>query len=298
MKLYRFKTRRTTCYFPEIKGDEKFLYGIYTPFAVAAKLYWWFFRNCGWFRNRQLVEQADDEFPYSRLLTMLPVESKVSFCMGTIGPEQKMSMLGIDPKGNNFFAKFSQRPASMTLTRNEAKVLRELQGKDIAPSLIDYKEESDFCFLLTDYVEGETLKTLKLSSEVVDLAIKVSEKHLENSEIVVSDLKLGLSHGDFTPWNILIKDGRLRLIDWEMAEERPLGYDIFTYITQVNMLFRPNVPVVSEINNYQGLIIRYFEKLGISDWRRYLEAFAASRAVYAQKKGDNVLEKKMNDLLV
>lgn len=84
---------------------------------------------------------------------------------------------------------------------------------------------------------------------------------------------------------------------WEMAGERPLGYDIFTYITQINMLFRPNVPVVSEINNYKGQIIRYFEKFGIRDWRRYLEAFAMSRAFYPQKNGDKVLEKKMNDLL-
>lgn len=244
-----------------------------------------------------LVEFVDEEFPYSRLLPMLPVESKVSFCMGTIGPEQKMSMLGIDVKGNRFFAKFSQRPAAMALTRNEAKVLGELQGKSIAPSLIDYKVESDFCFLLTAYVEGETLKTLELSSDVVDLAIKVSEIHLEDSETGVSDFKQALSHGDFTPWNILVKDGCLRLIDWEMAGERPLGYDIFTYITQINMLFRPNVPVVSEINNYKGQIIRYFEKFGIRDWRRYIEAFAMSRAFYAQKKGDKVLEKKMNELL-
>ena len=48
-----------------------------------------------------------------------------------------------------------------------------------------------------------------------------------------STLKLGagLSHGDFTPWNTFMANGRLYVFDWEYAEEsRPISNDIIHFV--------------------------------------------------------------------
>ncbi len=42
-----------------------------------------------------------------------------------------------------------------------------------------------------------------------------------------------LAHGDFTPWNTILEDGKLSILDWEMADfNAPSFYDIFHFIHQ------------------------------------------------------------------
>lgn len=44
-------------------------------------------------------------------------------------------------------------------------------------------------------------------------------------------LDAGLSHGDFTPWNTFMADGRLYVFDWEYAEQaRPTSNDIIHFV--------------------------------------------------------------------
>lgn len=44
-------------------------------------------------------------------------------------------------------------------------------------------------------------------------------------------LDAGLSHGDFTPWNTFMANGRLYVFDWEYAEQaRPAGNDIIHFV--------------------------------------------------------------------
>jgi thiamine kinase-like enzyme len=82
-----------------------------------------------------------------------------------------------------------------------------------------------------------------------------------------------LSHGDFTPWNMIIEKGEYRLIDWEMAEERPLGYDIFTYTLRQKMLteqLSPTEIVKSHADDYS----KYFAEWNITDYTPYLQWYA------------------------
>lgn len=44
----------------------------------------------------------------------------------------------------------------------------------------------------------------------------------------------GCQHGDFTPWNTRVTDGRLSVFDWEScAPQAPLGWDAFHFSVQV-----------------------------------------------------------------
>ena len=47
----------------------------------------------------------------------------------------------------------------------------------------------------------------------------------------------GLCHGDFTPWNMYVKDNQLYIYDWEMCTEGvPVFFDIFHFVFQSEIL--------------------------------------------------------------
>ncbi len=48
---------------------------------------------------------------------------------------------------------------------------------------------------------------------------------------------LGMGHGDFTPWNMYVGQGRLHIYDWEMSQpDYPLLFDFFHYYFQKGIL--------------------------------------------------------------
>ena len=49
------------------------------------------------------------------------------------------------------------------------------------------------------------------------------------------------SHGDFTPWNVMVKNEKLHLIDLELSHiEMPMLFDVFHYVYQANILIGNN----------------------------------------------------------
>lgn len=248
-----------------------FLYKLYTPSGLVAKIYWWLFRHISLIRLLNRVNTANLDFPYMRILSLCPYKSALSFNMGTPGAEQKISILGLEPDGKRFFAKYSEKTDAITLSRNEVKVLSELEGKGIAPDLYEFHENNRYFFFRTSYIDGNSFKSLCLNRDIVDLAIKIGQYHLhDRSE---GDLITCLSHGDFAPWNMLVKEGAYRLIDWEMAAERPLGYDLFTYIYKVNRWIKGNENWHDSVQEYDCLLKTYFGVWGIEDYKPYLFYF-------------------------
>ena len=294
MNLYRFKTFRTSYYFPDIPKDGEFLYGLYTPFgSKLAKIYWWAFRHL---RILKMLNKADKKrigFPYEQILGLCPQRSLVSFNLGTPGAEQKISMLGLDANGKRFFAKYSDKTITKELSRNEIRVLKSLSGLNIAPELLSSVDTDEFVFFSTTCVDGTNPNDIQLNEEVVDLAIKINQIGLQTGAIHTS-----LSHGDFTPWNMLIdKTGECHMIDWEMAKNRVLGYDIFTYLTHVAALLTPNESLNKVVEENKSLIDRYFKPFGINNWTEYLMLYASERASYERSKGHNEYALKLETLM-
>ena len=231
MTLYRFKTFRTSYFFPDRSKDVEFVYNIYHPFGGGlSKVYWWLFKKSKFVRLCNMVRKPEHFFPYKEIISLLPDESIVSFNMGTPGLEQKISMLGLDADGRRFFAKYSSKPRTIQMSLNEINVLRSLEGTGLSPILFDYRTGNDYVFFRTSYVEGDPLSTIGISDKITDLALLLSHYNIEGI-VERNGLKYCLSHGDFTPWNILVVDGRYKLIDWELAADRPLGYDLFLYVS-------------------------------------------------------------------
>lgn len=298
MKYYRFKTFTTSYYFPKLNNEQQFMYGLYSPYGgKLSKIYWWLFRKCLFVRSFTAVNELELPFPYQRIRQVDGADCLMSFNMGSPGMVQKISILGYDNKSDKpFFAKFSQKTAALKLTENEIKVYRLLADTGLTPQLLGSKVGEGYAYLKAEYVLGKRPESRELTGEIVRLCISLAAYHLDESK-ECDGLKHSLSHGDFCPWNMLCHEGKIRLIDWELADERPLGYDLFTYICNVSALFEPETSLMAQIDRNKNYINSYFSNLGIEDYTPYLRSFAKSKYEYEASKGNSTLAVPYRQLL-
>lgn len=277
MTYYRFSTFTTAYYFPEIEDrDATFLYGLYSPYGgKLSRWYWRLFKQSHLVRLLTSVSDNRLPFPYKQIRDLTGEEAMLSFNMGSPGKEQKISMLGyVTQTKQKFFAKFAQKPDAMRLSRHEIEVLRLLNDSKLVPQLLDSKIANDYVYLQTECVHGRRPYDTLLNNNVVDLLITLSSFHYPDSTNQTTDLCTCLSHGDFCPWNMLVQpDNSLRMIDWEMADERILGYDLFTWLLNVAGLVTGKIPFYHIIEKNRKSIMRYFNALQISDYTPYLKAY-------------------------
>lgn len=211
--------------------------------------------------------------------------------------EQKISILGFDNLNKlPFFAKFSQKPAAMELTKNEIKVYKALEHTPLVPQLLDYRIDDQYVYLKAEYIKGKRPENKELTSKIVDLCLSLKEFHLTNQKKSGNGLEISLAHGDFCPWNMLVCDKNMKLIDWELAKDRPLGFDLFTYICQVSILFNPEEELLHVIDKHSILVNYYFKACGIVNYLPYLKAFAIEKASYEKNKNNNLLFEKYHQL--
>lgn len=277
MTYYRFSTFTTAYYFPEIEDrDATFLYGLYSPYGgKLSRWYWRLFKQSHLVRLLTSVSDNRLPFPYKQIRDLTGEEAMLSFNMGSPGKEQKISMLGYVPQTKQkFFAKYAQKPDAMRLSRHEIEVLRLLKDTKLVPQLYDSKIANDYVYLQTECVQGRRPYDTLLNNNVVDLLVTLSSFHYPDSANQTTDLRTCLSHGDFCPWNMLVQpDNSLRMIDWEMADERILGYDLFTWLLNVAGLVTGKIPLYHIIEKNRKYIMRYFNALQISDYTPYLKAY-------------------------
>lgn len=79
-------------------------------------------------------------------------------------------------------------------------------------------------------------KDIKVNFEKNNRCFKIIEKFNNKISFLLGNSKitLGLSHGDFAPWNILCSKDKLFIFDWEFSEFRLPLWDVYYYIFQEN----------------------------------------------------------------
>lgn len=298
MKYYRFKTFTTSYYFPHLDSSLQYMYGLYSPYGGRlSKIYWWLFQHSSVVRSLTSVNEKDLEFPYSKIKASDGNDTLMSFNMGSPGVEQKISILGYDKTLDiPFFAKFSEKPRAKKFTKNEIRIYRMLDGTGLTPKLLKAVDTDDYVYLKAEFIKGSRPKSRKMTDEVLQLCLPLSKYHLTDKDVDENGLKMSLSHGDFCPWNVLVSEGTIRLIDWELATDRTLGYDLFTYICQVSILFEPDKDLLLAIDESMEYVKAYFSTLGISDYKPYLKAFAEQKWVYEESKENVKLSQKYKAL--
>ena len=298
MKYFRFKTFTTSYYFPKLSSTFLYMYGLYSPYGgILSKIYWSLFRNIRLVRLLSSVDESKLDFPYKKIKAADGNDTLMSFNMGSPGVEQKISILGFDKTLNiPFFAKFSEKPRAKKLTKNEIRIYRMLDGTGLTPKLLQSVDTDDYVYLKAEFIKGSRPKSRKMTDDILQLCLPLREYHLTDKYVDENGLKMSLSHGDFCPWNVLVSDGAIRLIDWELAADRTLGYDLFTYICQVSILFEPDKDLLLAIDESMEYVKAYFSTLGISDYKPYLKAFAEQKWVYEESKENIKLSQKYKAL--
>lgn len=296
MIFYRFKTKTTSYFFPKLTKKSRFIYSLYGNYGgVVAKLYWWLFLHCSLVRYLNRVESSSVQ-DVELLQTFLEADSVFGINYGTPSPDQKKSILGYDEAGRHFFAKLSQKDNARKLSSNEIFVYQKLADSGLVPKLFDYKVTDDYVFLKTECVEGCHIHGQVSNDQILQILETLRVYHYDEC-LKADGLKTCFSHGDFCPWNMLESEGRLKIIDWEMAGERPLGDDLFKYIFQTAFLIRREESFEYVMQKNKKLIDSYFESADVDDWMPYFKNFVLLKIEEFTSKQDAYLLARYKEAL-
>lgn len=296
MKLYRFKTTKASYFFPDVNSKNEFVYSLYGNYGgLAVKLYWWLFRHSFFVRYLSKIDSSVVE-DYQQLQNLLGSDSVFGINFGTRSPDQKKSILGVDACGKRFFAKLSTKENAQKLSCNEIHVYKKLADSGLVPALIDYKITDDYVFLKTECVEGDHIHGQVSEDRILQMLLRLSAYHYAN-ELNCDGLKTCFSHGDFCLWNMLERDGGIKIVDWEMADERPLGYDLFTYVFQTSFLLKKEEAFDLVMQKNKKLIESYFSSVGIENWEPYFRSFVQEKVEEFSRKQDSYMLRRYNEAL-
>ncbi|WP_295057137.1 phosphotransferase [uncultured Fibrobacter sp.] len=233
---------------------------------------------------------------FELLQSLLGTDSIFGINFGTPSPDQKKSILGYDGEGRCFFAKLSRKENAQKLSSNEIFVYQKLADSGLVPKLFDCKITDDYVFLKTECVEGNHIHEQVSNDEILKILETLRVCHYDE-RLKADGLKTCFSHGDFCPWNMLESEGRLKIIDWEMAGERSLGHDLFTYIFQTAFLIRREESFENVMQKNRTLIDSYFESACVNDWEPYFKDFALLKVDEFTRKQDSYMLARYKDAL-
>lgn len=195
----------------------------------------------------------------------------MSFFTGTDGPHRKTSMQIMDINGAILgYAKMSRALHLRPYLRNEANVLTRLKELGLTsvdvPTVQVIRDDDEMTLLITDSLKSSShsvplhpgikhlffLNELRAKTErlgagdvldglerrMVELASVGGAEWTERIASVTAllrpvqdEIPVYLAHGDFTPWNTFLQDGRLYVFDWEYANLAwPVGFDLAHFI--------------------------------------------------------------------
>lgn len=111
---------------------------------------------------------------------------------------------------------------------NEINAMKELRAttlsKYIAPHKV-LKRTYGLDILRTNFIRARKPSKNQLNDIVLTYARSLLNHHIQNKPN-----HKGISHGDFTPWNIRLGDTNFYIIDWEnFSKDRPLLFDLFYF---------------------------------------------------------------------
>lgn len=301
MTYYRFKTFVTSYFFPKITNDTRFMFFLYGNYGgFLASLYWMMFCHCSLFRKLHKVDSKSID-SFDTISSLLGKDSIFAINYGTPNQEQKKSIIGLNMSSREkFFAKYATKEAAKQLCRNEASIYQLLAGTGLVPRLYDYHDTNDYVLIKCEFIEGIHLKGNVEVSSLLPILHELNKYHYPNPDTDSSKygLKTSFAHGDFCQWNMIKKrSGEISLIDWELSQERPLGFDLFTFIFLNTFGQDHSVKVEQVLDDNIQIIELFFRHYNISDWIPYLYAFIKIKTDWLVKNNDHYYCSKLSVLL-
>ncbi|MDW3646316.1 MAG: phosphotransferase [Bacteroidia bacterium] len=200
-------------------------------------------------------------------------EKQFALFTGTPGPNRKILLYERTKNDKAYFSKIAYGENAPKLIENEFRVLEMLNQKCPKhfwfPKLFSFTHKilkthelkitesshqwspAHSRFLQEIYswgieeVESQSLIPEKILN--VDCEDPEAQKPLEqlHNTLAVSHeliekqafmLKTAFGHGDFCPWNTAVKGAKLQVLDWELAGDYPMLYDLFHFVVQHEIL--------------------------------------------------------------
>jgi len=292
MRYFYFNPFNKQYYFPD--GFQKYplFTSFYKPYKKIAKFTWVLWRNSSLLRYLSTTIHPENYLPFEQIKQFVPSDSILAFNLGSIGIENKITILGVVPSTNEtFFIKYAINEVSCLNVYNEGIVLKQLSHLNFVPQLkINEKVDHAFSLIKTDVLQGEKIKYLAINDQIMDLLFIMSAQKVKGIRNFNSGLLHCFAHGDFCPWNILNNNGSLKVFDWELAGDYPLGYDLFTYIFQYEFLVNEKMRFESILNDNSYFIKQYFNHFEIEDWIPYLKEFSSLKYKFESEKNDTELK--------
>lgn len=293
MKYYYFNPFSKQYYFPEGFGEYPIFQAFYQPYKVTAKLMWRIWLNTPLLRSIFLNNQPENILPLKHINEYIMSDSILAFNFGTKGIEQKISVLGVDKQTKEtFFIKYATSEVARRNVYNEGLVLEQLKNLPFVPKIeLNVSSNEGYSLIKTSVMHGDKMILQKLDEAKLEILFVISDQSVKSNRKYDNNLKSSFAHGDFCAWNMLIDKGEIKIFDWEMGGQYPLGYDLFTYIFQYEFLINESMQFELIIKNNFDLIHKYFDKFNIVDWIFYLKEFAKLKREIESEKNNNDLKK-------
>ena len=257
------------------------------------------------------MKLQDDVMQY--LYHLVGGEFEYSIFYGTPSPNQKITMQINQGKKCIAYVKFSDKEHIAEYFQRECDLLKDLEEKGmsgIPKAMAFQKMGNDYIFVQSGDKSGrekeadsfnrvhmtflnEMYKYTKVTKSfeetkyfkmLVDLQKCLERFESKDRDIIhkgidkisrvwTNETEFYLYHGDFTPWNMYLKEDRLHVFDFEYAKrEYPKYLDVFHFHTQIwNLVERRDMESIW--NLYQGKYQKWAECLQIDNIDVYYIAY-------------------------
>lgn len=296
MKYYYIHPFKPQYFFP--KGFKKYnlFLNFFSPYTKIGTFSWLLFKTFSFYRFLFSISNIEKFIPEFTIRKIIGYNAIMAFNKGSIGPEQKITALGILHQ-KPFFLKYGQTKIAKFNITNEYNILKQISNLDTIPKVLDFYSDNNQVLLKTNVFKGERLKNIQIDKYIVDQLILISKQKVDCIKITSSDLQTTFTHGDFCPWNLMSENGKILIYDWEMAGIYTLGFDLFTFIFQTHFLLDSEINISKAIDVNITAIDYYFTHFSISDWELYLKAYAEEKLSLEKLKGDKGMIGKYSKLL-
>lgn len=286
MRYYYIFPFKKQYFFPQNYRSHPFLLSFYTPYSLSGSAIWWLWRKLPFLKR--LFSVNESQVPtLTSLRNCISNKAILAINRGTTGPDQKTTAIGYLPGiDQRFFVKYAESERAKALVMNEYSILHKLQMLQQIPRIINYSKNPSGILLQTSYIEGNKVQKSTLTDEVFKLLLTLANISPDDctDNACSFEGKKCFAHGDFCPWNMLVSDNHLQLIDWEMAGVYSAGYDMFTYLFQTSFLLHPKISILQIVKENIKYIDSYFTILKVPDWKVYLKGFADIKLAFEEKK--------------
>lgn len=249
---------------------------IYQPFSSSGKSIWKLWA----FLLKYFVRKDFNSFIQSNNLgEVINKDSQVIIFKGEKDKDPNYTILSVDDElKSEKVTKIAFKGYGRELTENEIYVLKRIKDLPYTPELLSFAKEESFAYFTTKAFQGENLSSNELTDDILELMFKINQidikkvKHYGNKDLIQR-----FAHGDFCPWN-MIKNESIFVYDWEMSGIYPLGYDLFMFIFQYELLVLNNDDYCIQILQVnQAKIEAYFEHYDVENYMPYFHEFVKIR---------------------